>query len=84
MKTLRLMKISLPARCSILKRIVIALGAWEMIALALGSYSIGAQEFQNSIIYFVSMIVSYVISYELSYTVSAMIIRLEIQRSKEK
>ncbi len=71
---------SLRVKCAILKRIVILLSAYEMVALALGSYSVGAKEFPNSVIYFASTIVSFVISYEISYIVSAMIVRIELER----
>ncbi len=73
MKNLRL-------KCSILKRVVILLSAYEILALALGSYFMGTRDFQSSLIYYVSMVGSYVISYELGFLISHWIIRLELNR----
>ena len=75
---------SLQVRCAILKRIVILLSAYELVALALGSVAVGAKDFQSSIIYYSSMIVSFAVSYELNYSVTAMIIRLELNKKNKK
>lgn len=81
---MNLLKISLRVRCSILKRLVILLGAYELLALAIGSYLLGAQDFQNSLIFYVSMIVSYIVSYELSFVLQHYIIRLELERINKR
>ena len=71
-----LLKLSLRAKYRLLRETVIILGLLEYIAMAIGVYYIGAQDFTSSLCYFVGMAISYYVSTKLSYAVMEMLVKL--------
>ena len=70
--------------CSILKRIVILLDSFVLLAMGSGIYFIGAKELANTLLLFLLSIICFWVSYELGYIVQHLIIRLELNRKGGK
>ncbi len=75
------LKINLPLKCAILKRVVYLLDGLFWMLTGGGLYLLGAQD-ENSKLLFLAAVVCFIASYELGYIVQHMIIRQELNRNK--
>lgn len=73
---------NLRVQCAILKRVVILLDCFVLLAMGSGIYFIGAGNLANTLWLFLLSVTCFWASYELGYIVQHLIIRLELNRKE--